>query len=202
MALTTPEMFKAETGIVGTAMDTRIEALIGQASARIETFCDRKFARATLTETFGAVSVLGPRTLHLSRWPVIGEITLTDDGAPVEALDYLLDPSTGTIKRRAYGVGYGSPWGYSWGGTVTVSYTGGYLLPGEEGRDLPEDIERICLDLAIRSYHVAGRDPALRSETVPGIIEQSWSAVDSITTVGGLPLDLAQGLVRHMRVLP
>lgn len=193
---------KAELGVTGSAQDARLTSLLRQASDTIETLCDRRFERRTLTETFA--QPLWPRTsrtLLLAAWPVIGDAVVTLAGTVLASTEYVLDADTGTLTRSSYGIGYGSPWGYDWGGTVTVAYTGGYILPGEDDYTLPGDIERCCLELAMRNYHQSGRDPTLRSETVPGVIEQSWSAIDSVPTVSGLPTDIALRLAAYARAV-
>src|SRR3954466_6493089 len=176
VALTTLASLKTELGITGSSSDTRLAALISQVSAAIETFCDRRFEQRTLTEIFYPAE----RRIYLSAWPVTAVTSVTDSGTLLDADDdYILDDEQGVLTPPIYGVGYGSPCGYNrWWTSLTVIYTGGYLLPADDDADLPGDIERACLDLAIRYYHGGGRDPALRSETVPGVIEQSWSAVD------------------------
>lgn len=196
-ALTTLATLKAELGVTGSSQDTRLSALINQVSDAIETFCDRKFQRRTVTETV----LRHRRTIYLSAWPVVSIASITDSGVAWTADDYTLDADEGIITRSLYGVGYGSPCGYDSFAALSIAYTGGYILPGAEGSNLPGDLERACLDLASRYFHGGGRDPALRSETVPGVIEQSWSAVDSIQTVGGLPLDVARSLSGYKRAI-
>lgn len=196
VALTTLATLKLELGITGSGSDTRLTSLITQVSAAIETFCGRRFERRTVTDIFYPAS----RTLYLTAWPVASVTSITDSGNLLTTDDYVIDTDEGIITPPVYGVGYGSPWGYRrWWDQVTVIYAGGYNLPGSVGADLPGDIERACLDLASRYYHGGGRDPALRSETIPGVLEQSWSAVDSIPTVGGLPLDVARSLLGYKR---
>lgn len=200
--LATLSDLKAELGITNSAQDTRLTSLLRQASDAIELLCDRRFERRTLTETFQpACWPRSTRTLYLSAYPVVGSITLSVAGTSLGEAQYVLDLTEGTLRQPTYGVGYGSPWGYDWGGVVTVTYTGGYILPGSDGANLPGDIERACLDLAIRNHHGASRDPTLRSEVVPGVIEQSWSASDSVPVLGGLPLDIAQRLIGHKRAI-
>lgn len=194
--LSTLAALKSELGITGSGSDTRLSRLLRQASDRIATFCDRNFERRTLAELFTPA----PLTIQLSAWPVVGDITVTDNGTVLDEDAYELVIAQGLLSRSSlYGVGYGSPCGYRWWGSITVAYTGGYILPADEDSDLPGDIERACLDLAIRYYHGAGRDPTLRSETVPGVIEQSWSAIDNLPMLGGLPADIADALWAHRR---
>lgn len=195
-ALTTLATLKAELGITVSTYDTRLSGLIAQVSAAIETFCDRSFARRTVTDVF-----LQPkRTLYLSAWPVTSVTSVTESGTVLTTDDYVIDTDQGIIVPPVDGVGFGSPCGYNrYWPNLTVIYVAGYLLPADVGANLPADIERACLDLATRYYHGGSRDPALRSETVPGVIEQSWSVIDRMETVGGIPLDVAHTLGFYRR---
>lgn len=201
VALTTLATLKAELGITDSSSDTRLTALIGQVSAAIETFCDRRFERRSQTDVFREPD----RTLYLSAWPVVGSVTIVENGSTLSTDLYVVDLTEGIVAQpwpgARYGVGYGSPCGYvlPYWHNVSISYTGGYLLPGSVGANLPGDIERAALDLATRYHHGGGRDPALRSEVVPGVIEQSWSASDSIPTMGGIPIDVARSLLPYRR---
>lgn len=204
VALTTLTTLKAELGITDSSSDTRLTAVIGQVSAAIETFCDRHFTRRTLTDVFRVPD----RTLYLSAWPVTTVTSIIDGTTTLTTDDYVIDLAEGIIAPpypgAGYGVGYGSPcgfWGRGYWRDVSVAYTGGYLLPGDVSANLPADIERAALDMAARYYHGGGRDPALRSETVPGVIEQSWTVVDSVQTVGGIPPDVARSLMPYRRAI-
>lgn len=197
VALTTLTALKAELGITVSTYDTRLTSLILQVSAQIETFLDRQLSRRTLTEIFSTPWVETrwrlERHLWLAAWPVASITSVTDGDSVLTTDDYVLDAAEGILTRGA--VGYCG----MWAPIVTVVYAGGYILPGSVGADLPADIERACLDLATRYHHGGGRDPTLRSETVPGVIEQSWTAVDSVPTVGGLPQDVARSLSSYRR---
>jgi hypothetical protein len=205
-ALTTLTALKAELGITGTASDVRAQALIKQASATIETYLGRRLGRRSLTDLFRNPWDFGTRwrsvpRLYLSAWPVVADsVVVVENAITLSPTDYTLDAEEGMLTRGVYGVSYG-PLSYAWGENVSVSYDGGYILPGTDGADLPGDIERACLDLAIRSFHGAARDPALRSETVPGVIEQTWTSAENIPTLGGLPIDIAQALISYKRVV-
>lgn len=197
-ALTTLATLKSELGITGSGSDTRLSLLITQVSAAIESFLDRRLERRSVTDVF----VQPRRTLYLSAWPVVSVTSVVENGLTLTTDEYVIDTDAGIITPPLYGVGYGSPWGYrTYWSSATVVYTAGYILPGNVGANLPGDIERAALDLAIRSFHGAGRDPTLRSEVVPGVIEQSWSAVDSVPTFGGVPIDIAQSLGSYQRAV-
>jgi hypothetical protein len=187
---------KADLGITGSSGDAYLQSLIQQASGEIAAFCDRVFALETVSETFaaggawwrGRPSRCAP--LALARWPVVEITSVTEDDTLVSADDYTLDAAEGLLYRTVSAIDVG--W---WGGDTVVVYSGGYALLGE----LPFDIERCCLDLVRQWYHGRSRDPALRSEEVPGVISQSWSAIDSLPTVGGIPADIAGRLNRYKR---
>lgn len=191
--LATLEAAKAELGVVGTADDATIERMIRQASGDIADFCDRVFIAEDVREqwTFDACYWSGDfwryydEPLKLARWPVISITSITDDEGALLSAGYELDPARGLLWRRRGDLR--SSW---WSKRVTVDYRGGY-----EPGTVPAPLERVCLDLIRRNWHGRGRDPALRSETVPGIIEQTWTASGSEQVeAGGMPSGIAQKL--------
>jgi hypothetical protein len=57
---------------------------------------------------------------------------------------------------------------------VIVAYTGGFILPGQTGRNLDYAIEGAVVALVSDYWASRGRDPTLRAETIPGVIERQW----------------------------
>lgn len=50
---------------------------------------------------------------------------------------------------------------------LAVVYTGGWIMPGQNGRDLPEDIEAVALDLIRDRVSDLARNPSIRTESTP-----------------------------------
>lgn len=179
--LTTVDAVKLDLGLTGGAHDDWIASVLPRISARVETYCERIFARETVTETWNATRGQAQTdtrptierlegterpSLRLSRTPTSGTPTITlTDGEDTEVLEtdeYSLDPATGLLLRLN-DVGRPIYWpAYK----IDVAYTGGYLLPDQEGRDLPYDLEGAAIDMVKLRYHSRLRDPSLKSETV------------------------------------
>lgn len=170
-ALTTVATVKTALGITGSDDDALIERLINAASNAIEQYCNRKFARSSVTEK---VPGYGRTRLVVSRTPIdTGEtITVSYDGDEVDADDY-------EVENADAGFLY-APGGWLWTAPALpgavyhplpgherklyeVTYTGGYQLPKDSGSNtkLPEDIQQACIDLV---NYLKNADPHVASE--------------------------------------
>jgi uncharacterized phiE125 gp8 family phage protein len=173
--LTTVAAFKREIGLGHELTDDLIGNLIDQACAAIERHCGRGFARETVRET---VPGYGGTVLTLSLTPVLSVTGVTlDAGSGPVAIDvssyFIGDAGAGFLIRRSgwawtpswqFGVGDSGQVG-SETGDYAVTYTGGYLLPGDAERDLPHDVERACLDVVKVWYGARARDAGIASES-------------------------------------
>jgi hypothetical protein len=177
---------------VGDAVDEQsLLRLIAQASAAVVSHCRRPFARETVSESFRP---RGAGPLILSRTPVVGPVAMSLDGAAFLATDLDLDPASGLLHRIG-GAGLLACWG---GYSATVQYTGGWLLPGQEGRDLPEDVELACLTTMAAQYAGRGRDPMLRSETTEGVGSASFIATADMSALPPQAVSLLEPYRRHV----
>lgn len=142
----------------------KMEAAVLQISGLFDRFLDRVLAEEDVTDYFRE-----PRgeVLRLSRYPVVEVLEVVEDGTTLTPDDYELDEATGQLWRLSDG---DRIW-WSDAAAITVQYTGGYALPG----DLPADIQRAAIDQAKASYMGAGRDPNLRSFSVPDVYQASYS---------------------------
>lgn len=160
--LTTLDAAKAELNLLGSDQDAYLAGLIDQASAIVASRCSRVFAAETVGETF---RVLRPyEALVLSRWPVIDIVSVQVDGQ-AQDLAWIAHEPGGLLYRLAADLRCAC-----WApGRVAVVYRAGYVLPGNDGRTLPHDVERAAVMLVRSMWHARGRDPAMRSDTVEGI---------------------------------
>lgn len=162
--LTTLEAVKEELGIdqQDESQDSYIERMIGAASGAIARYCDRQFARRTVTESVPGQDM---PTVYLSLAPIVEIESVRVNGVEVDPGDYVIDyPDEGALRR------IGSVW--PWSGrmmrfidteriagsevpNITVTYTGGYILPGDDDRDLPYELELACI-MAVSDW-VQGR---------------------------------------------
>jgi len=137
---------KFALGITDDSQDAVLQAAITFQSRIIAEYCDRRFGRADVLETFTFdpdESMLTRQALTLSLYPVAEILEVSSAGAT--AADYDLDPVSGRL------------WG-GWSGTVAVAYSGGYDLPEEA----PARLQKAVIE-AVREGQTSGaRDPSIR----------------------------------------
>jgi len=132
------------------ADDTLLELLIPAASAVIETYCNRTFGFGEYTEQVGG---------HCGHYIVLRNYPIVS----VASINGKTDLSAYTIERDR-----GMIWRPGWicRKPVTVVYTAGYVLPGDDPVEgvapLPADIEYGCI-LMIQQMQ---REPGVTSERV------------------------------------
>lgn len=168
-ALTTLTAVKLDLGITGNDEDPVLTDLIGQASASLAGWIGRPLARETVTETF---RLTRPEpSLCLSRFPVASVTSVTIATAVQDSATIECDRASGILYRLNNSQRY-----LAWpADVVAVEYAAGWLLPGQDGRDLPADIEAAAIALVRRAYHAAGRDPALKAMDVgSGAVKLDW----------------------------
>jgi uncharacterized phiE125 gp8 family phage protein len=164
--------------------DANLSRWIREASQAIATECGRVFAKETISEVFRHSCA---DRLILTRYPVasITSVTENDDAALDDAL-YELDVENGFLyKMTADAV----PTQISWPSSrTTVVYVAGYELLDE----LPADIERACINMVKMMRSASKRDPLLRSESIPGVLDQTWwvGGSGSSNVNQGLPPDV------------
>lgn len=196
--LTTVAAVLADLGI---AAEPRMGGLINQASAACVGYCGRSFARGTWTESFTQEG----NVLALSRCPVQSIVALARYGTAQDLTSWLFDPDSGLVYPAQGWDGDG--WGFKWSDpptlnriATTVTYVGGYLLPNDVGRDLPDDVERAAIEATKALWFATGagraRDPAIRSESIEGIGMTQYR--DPVPGSFGLPM-MAADLLRPYR---
>lgn len=181
-ALVTLDRVKAELGITTTAYDDLLIAKIAEASGDIEAHVGYRLARETVTETFWSIEEPAEYVL-LDRTPVASIDSVTLDDEAQETAAWRLNPRTGALYALD---GSGFPWRWISAESMAVAYSGGYLLPGQSGRDLPAPLEGAAADLVGMFWQARGRDPSLRAETVDGVGRlEYW--VGTVGREGSLP---------------
>jgi len=159
--LTTVATVRARYGITGgDAADAVIEGLIDTASQMAVEFCGRTFGREFVKQTN---LICRPcSTILLERSPA----TLTEvreSGEVLPSDSYYLDPDRNVLARLTGDVII------SWGGLVEITYSAGWVLPGQEGANLPATIEHAVLLLVGGMWSAQQRDPLVKSESVDGV---------------------------------
>lgn len=165
---------KAELGLTTGDDDAYLSTAIRQASGEVEGWTGRVFVVETVAET---IPLDRPTCdLPLSRYPVQAVSSIAVDGVALDLTRVLVDNDSGLLRRR----------GASWKGTVVVTYTAGFP-------SIPASVERAVVALVAARWYARGRDPALKSATLPDVTAETYWTPPSD---GGLPEDIAAGLSR------
>lgn len=171
----------AASNLLGIPQDTDgLDIAIEQASGMIADHCRRPFGLETVREIFR-----WPRSgLLLSRAPAISLVSIDEGGNALTADDYELDGETLFRVSHSHRL--------PWIGPITVTYSAGFVLPGDSGtQTLPAPVERAAILVAGAILSSRERDPMMRSETVDGVGSTSWW----VPAGGSLPSLEAQTLL-------
>ena len=170
-ALTNLTAIKLHIGIADDSDNALLTQLINQASADIESRCNRTLTRETRTnETYDCT---GGTRLYLDLYPIYSVASVTVDGETVT--DYQVQ-SAGYLDRDG-----------GWDGEVKVTYAGGYLLepitgPPAIARDLPYDLEYACILWVSGAYNSRGSEH-LSDETIGPLKSVFWPEQPAIKAI-------------------
>jgi hypothetical protein len=135
--------------------------------------------------------------LVLSRRPIASIDSVVHDGVTLDPSEYEVD-GAGILKHLA------SDRPTDWNGNkVVVTYTAGWLLPGQTGRNLLADIESATIGLVKASWYARLRDPNIKSEedNIPGVRDHKVDYFFRSPEPGApLPEEIAQKLNRHRQI--
>jgi hypothetical protein len=198
MALVTVDQAKAALGIdpADTTQDASLTAQIASVSQGIFRYVDRVLVQQSYRDQFRYVCNYNypGEPLQLRQYPIAVDITgaplatITEDGVAVDPLYYEADTDRGLLYR----LDGADPYGWT-GMLITVDYTAGY-------EPIPDDIQAAALDWLTSRYHAEGRDPALRSETIPDVLSQVYAGDFGAGTSGGAIPPAARDLLQPYRL--
>jgi hypothetical protein len=190
--LTTLETARIELGIpeADTSVDADIERMIHEMSSVVAGYCGQTFAEETVSETFLPESCgEALNAAVLNRTPVTALVSIERDGSELSTGEFELDEAKGILYFLRGGC-YCACGGFR---SLVITYTAGYpLLDG-----LPEAIEKATLILVSDSYNSIGRDPNMRSETIPGVHSYTLGGITADATM--VSADVAQLLDPYVR---
>lgn len=202
--LTTPARVISELGITDPAKIELVADYINEATAAISNFCGRTFHReAGIVEK---VAGFGSEFLLLSKTPVESISAISFDGVTVSSSDYSIHSAGAGMIYNANGWndtgGHSgnlskTPVGGSRAKLYSVTYTGGYVMPGNSGRTLPYDIERACIEM-VKSLVFGRRDSSVKSESVDGVYSVTYA--DDNRDGSSLPSNIAAMLSPYKRI--
>ncbi len=190
--LTTLASAKAELQVTDSADDAYLEMLIDQASDAVRSWCQRTFAAETVRETLYLSACT--TALMLVRWPITTVVSVEINGEAEDPANIEIE-GAGFLRRLADGRLVSWP-----AGRIVVEYQAGYVLPGEDNRTLPNDVERAALMIVRSTWFARDRDPMLRStsEDIPGVL--SRESAYQVATSGALPSDVEALLTNYRQV--
>lgn len=180
--LTTVSRVAVQLGVTNETDVFLLSSFINEATAMIERYCGRKFKQETITTKFAGN---GERYIFLDRLPVNSITSITHDGQTVPSSDYeISNAETGEIFNR-----------YGWIETVaksstvsrpdvtfseeklySISYSGGYILPGNASRSLPYDLERACVELVKSMFSQRKNDPSVTKQSLSGVASVEYGS--------------------------
>lgn len=193
--LTTRDVAKAELGVTDTLQDAAIDGWITRASAAVANYCNRVFVLETVKDEFWPrrdprvgydLGRLDP--LQLSRYPAVAIISVVEDGTTlVDGTDFRSNLVRGQLIRLDTNL-YPRRWPVL---PIAVTYSAGFGT-------IPGDIVDAVLRLVTARKLARGRDPFLREQNIPGVLEQQWWVAQP-GEEGNLPPDVI-GLLGSYRV--
>lgn len=184
---------KAELGITDAAQDALLTRYIDLCSSAAAQFCDRVFPKETVKDEIWPDGELhayqvapGIASLQLSRWPVVTVTAITENGNVLaDGYDYRFDAANG-LAYRLNEHGYPKDWPAS---PLSVVYQAGY-------DPVPADVQDAVIRM-VKARHIArGRDPFLRSESIPGVRDATWW-IPTGADAGNMPPDVADILSNY-----
>jgi hypothetical protein len=182
--LTTLEIVKDELGITDSSSDTTLARWIAESSHRIAAYTERVWGLETVRQLwrfdhhqfqnayFGWENRANPQGLRFDRYPIATITSLVEDDVYtlVEGQDYEVDQAAGVVYRIFQGGVPNSELRWRWRRKVVATYTAGYQLPAA----VPLRLQQATTELIKGRWGSRTRDPALRSFSIPGVIEKTY----------------------------
>lgn len=176
---TTVAAVKSELNITDNASNDLLQSKIEEATSDLILAIGYAVASEVVTETYWHdhpmryaygygwnSSSRDNEVLFLRRTPVSVIASVTLDDTVLDPSEYRLDGETGRLFRLDTS-GYPLEWCFS--KSLIVAYTGGYILPGAAGSNLPATFEGMARDLVKMFWASRGRDPLIKVEDIPNI---------------------------------
>ncbi|MGE0722818.1 MAG: hypothetical protein AB7O45_00510 [Alphaproteobacteria bacterium] len=173
--LVTLQALHDRLGITAATNDPEMIRLVRARSDAIAAWCGlaadqtggRTFAVETMTATWlSADCARSTRLLLPWRVPLISITSIVEDGVTLDADDYRTVPMGAMLER----IGSDGETPCLWSSApIVVTYTAGWTAANIDGTDMPADLQDACLQECTTRWRARGRDPGLRSETVPDL---------------------------------
>lgn len=195
--LTTKEHVRDDLNITDGSDDAFLDRLIVQESTSVASYCNRVFAMQTYRDTWrwergnNLVAVRNRNPLLSVRMvPLLSISSIIERGVMLtEDVDFEVDYERGYIYRLN-----DCDEQRQWPAVkIVVIYVAGFTLPtqGANGENftLPADVEQAVIRMVKARYIARDRDPNMKSQTVPGVLETTFWIPNSDT--GNMPPEIA-----------
>lgn len=195
----------AELPAAATADSDWLERQILKASQRVETYCDRIFAKQTYRETLPGY---GDHILQLTHYPVLDdpEVEVSLRGLPVTT--FSVEADVGQLYSE-----HGWEWTVvaGWGMTAqpipgseapsfSVDYAAGYVLPDDDDdTTLPEDIQDAVVEIVKLRWFRRAQNPLERSVKI-GSLAVTYSDTAAEGGAVDMPAEARSRLGRFRRL--
>lgn len=155
IALTTLATIKDELGITDTSSDTYLERQINVISQKISNYCNRNFKSQTYTDEkyYGTDDII----LNLNNYPVTDLTKFELDNKEIDLDDITIKSEEGQLYYEKIFNSNGYVSGISEHRdlkteNISITFEAGYILPDQEERNLPYDLEQACIDEIVYKY--------------------------------------------------
>lgn len=220
--LTTVDNFRSEFPSVTTAIasDGQVQRWIDRASSMAVDYCQRVFAAEVVRQIefphlygnlehgglhYAARVMETPSSLSrivIERTPATDLVVTVDGSTLTDGTDYHHDKRRGCLYRLMAG----RP--SIWCGTVQLDYTGGYVLPGDDGANLPGDVEYavqlwMARFVAAMTTATSAAEGGLKAEQIVGVgTFEYYSKVQSVMPgAAGVNQPTPESLLAPFRVM-
>jgi len=193
--LVTLAQAKAMLGVApeDTTQDAQIQQHISSCSLAINNFCDRIFVvqgyRDQVRNAYGSYG----EAFVTRQYPIVidGEsglplVAVTENSVVLDPAFVEVQPDNGSIYRLD-STAIPSSWNTAW---LVVDYTAGF-------DPIPADVRGACLEWVGVRYGGVGRDPAVRSETIPDLITQVYGSGSDTSSTTSMPVAVRDYLIPY-----
>jgi len=156
----------SDLGLTTEADLSRLTQIANSVSRWVEDYTGRKFY--TQTDVVEFIPARDKYHLYLAHAPLQSITSIAYDGETVDAADYTIagyETSTVRAVDTTWGLYAESSDNY-----YTVTYTAGFVLPGQVGRNLPYDIELACSMVLKEAWKSKGADPRISKMSIPQVV--------------------------------
>lgn len=168
LSILTVEELRAAVGVTGASQDAALSALGLRVSTSIARQCgvvsDGVRPPTLLSETCTEVfrPARSQRDLILARRPVSEVVSVSENGAPLDAANYEIRRASGIVNRLS-----GDALSRFSCAKITVVYKAGFEAA-------PDDLKLAASKLATALYSETARDPSLKRIDIPGVMEKEY----------------------------